>query len=101
NLFPYSSYVKPVPIKNFNNIDSTLTNHRHQWKLKHDEQEHCLSCKDLVQSPPFITLQNDNGIYRLKIEDSEYVKKLIKNRKDGFAVELVNFNDYMCGNDEY
>lgn len=100
-MFNYSNYIKPVPITSFTNIDSNLLIHEHEWKLKHDELELCKACDNIVASPPFVTMRNDNGYYRLKIEDSEYVKKLIKNRKDGFAVELVNFDDYMCGNDAY
>jgi hypothetical protein len=44
---------------------------------------------------------NDRNQFILKIENSEYVKNLITNKFDGFAVEIVEYNDYTCGNPAY
>lgn len=100
-LFPYPSYETPQPVSSFAGIADSLLEHPHEWKLKHDEMGLCEGCNQLTQQPPFVTLKYENGSFRLRIEDSKYVERLIRDRKDGFAVEIVTFDDYMCGNPAY
>lgn len=48
-----------------------------------------------------MSLSFKNKTFRLKIENSEYVKTLINNKNDGFAIEIVEFKDYHCNNSAY
>jgi len=100
-MFPYSSY-QPEPLVNsFAGIPNELIHHDHQWKLKHDKLAKCDQCETIVKNQPRIKLTKRKRSYILEIEDVDYVKQLIKSKKDGFAVELVAFDDYMCGNPAY
>jgi uncharacterized protein YkwD len=100
-LFPYSDYVPPPIPMDFEGLDSALLEHKHEWGLKHDKLEECTSCRLIARRPPHITLRVDKNRFILRVENANYVKELIRNKHDGFAVELVEFNDYMCGNPEY
>ncbi|MEZ4722568.1 MAG: CAP domain-containing protein [Flavobacteriales bacterium] len=100
-MFPYSNYVPPPPITDFEGIPNELLEHKHEWGLKHDKPEACAECAMVVHRPPQLTLRFENNQFIFRIENSDYVKELIKKRHDGFAVELVVYEDYMCGNPEY
>lgn len=100
-LFPYSTYQPEKLVNSFEGMDETLRTHSHEWGVKHDELEKCENCMSLVQRKPPITLRYSKGSFILRIDNSEYVKQLIQNKKDGFAVEIVEMDDYMCGNPKY
>lgn len=100
-LFPYSGYTQPPITSSFEGIPNTLSWHKHDWKIEHGAQQDCASCLQAISSKPPITLQVIRGNFVLKIENADYVKQLLINRKDGFAIEIVTFNDYVCGNPAY
>lgn len=100
-MFPYSEY-KTIPmVINFDNIDKNLINHKHDWQVKHSNPETCEKCLQIIDNKPPITLKIEREKFILRIENSDYVKELIKNRNDGFTVEIVELNDYICGNPLY
>jgi len=101
SMFPYSEYVPEPIISSFNGINNQLLSHKHEWGLKHDDLEKCNECLILTKDAPPYTLRVENGSFILKFENSEYVKQLINDKNDGFAVEIVYFDDYMCGNPDY
>lgn len=101
SLFTYSNYTPSELTDSFEGIESKLKAHGHNWGVKHNELVKCNRCSTIVNFKPPITLSHNNGSFILKIENSDYVKQLIQNKWDGFAVEIVEFNDYMCGNPEY
>lgn len=98
-MFPYSNYQSPPLITSFNGIENQLTKHDHPWGLKHDNEGKCAVC--FTNNTPFFSLELEDNKFKLKIENSEYVKQLIHDKYDGFAVELVFLEDYMCDNSEY
>lgn len=101
-LFPYSTYKPKAVSSSFNGIDNQLQDHKHQWGLLHsDESNTCTNCRVISSNPPQLSLALKRNHYILRVENSKYVKELIKKRHDGFAVELVPFDDYMCGNPAY
>ena len=100
-MFPYSEYKTIRARTNFDNIGNQLLKHGHEWNVKHNKLEKCDDCLSLVKIKPAITLRYEKRNFILRIENSGYVKELLKNRKDGFAVEIVEYNDYVCGNPEY
>ena len=46
-----------------------------------------------------VSVKNNNFI--LRVEDADFVKEIIQNKHDGFAVEIVPFDAYACGNPAY
>ncbi len=100
-MFPHSEYEPPDPVTSFDGIPSQLIEKEHAWELTHPLEGACDSCRKVAQNPPEITLRRVKRNFMLRIENSEYVKRLLHKKKDGFAVELVVFDDYMCGNPAY
>lgn len=101
SFFTYSEYVPPPKITAFEEklpIDPEI---KHPFKLRQDDSSECVACKPIFQNEPLATLRLVNNTFVLRIENSEYVKDFIRNRKDGFAVELVSYDDYVCGNNAY
>lgn len=101
-MFPYSDYQTPVLTNSFDGISNQLIpNYKYDFKLSHDDLEECQSCEQLVLNKPFLTVRVENNNFILRVEESDYVKNIMNNRKDGFAIEIVTFDDYMCGNPAY
>lgn len=101
-LFPYSTYVPPLPVTAFDSTQRTLLySYRYAFDLRHDRLGKCDECAPVVANPPFLTLRVENNQFILRVENAEYVQQLIRDRKDGFAVEIVTYDDYACGNPAY
>lgn len=102
DFFIYSDHVAPEPIVKFPDTKRELTMHDHEWGVDHiDLAINCANCDSISLEEPLIELRYEKESFILKIENSEYVKRLMSNKKDGFAVEIVEFEDYMCGNPAY
>jgi len=103
-LFSYSDY-QPEPVTaSFAGIRrDLLDSYRYEWGLRHDRPEKCAECLEMVQETPFITLRYEpqRKIFILRVENAAYVDQMIQDKKDGFAVEIVEYNDYACGNSDY
>lgn len=101
-MFNYSDYTPPPVVSSFDGIPNELIeNYKYPYKLKHNKLEKCAPCIALEAEKPHITLRVERNRFILKVENSAYVQQLIRDRKDGFAVEIVSFDDYMCGNPTY
>lgn len=100
-FFSYSTYQSPKPINSFEGIENKLLDIKYPHDLKHDKPEKCQTCLERMTSRPYLTLRLEGKSFILKIENSQYVKDIIRNKKDGFAVEIVEYQDYACGNPEY
>ena len=101
-MFPNSDYSPSPPTTSFDDIPRELINpHKYDHNLKHNRPQKCEPCSVLVATQPFLTLRIERNNFILRIENADYVKDLITNSNDGFAVEIVSFDDYMCGNPEY
>jgi hypothetical protein len=101
-MFNYSEYTPPPVVSSFEGIpDQLLEKHTYPFKLKHNKLEKCLPCTTLESEKPHISLRVERKRFILKVENSGYVQQLIRDPKDGFAVEIVSFDDYMCGNPSY
>lgn len=99
SMFPYSNYTSPNYDYSFDNMDRTLQEHKHDWNLKHNNLKNCQDC--YTSFPPFLTLKIIDDKFVLRIENAAYVQKVIQDRYDGFAVEIVYFEDYICENPAY
>jgi uncharacterized protein YkwD len=101
-MFPYSNYVPPELANSFEGIHrELLKDYPYDFKLKHDNPEDCIECDEMVKKQPFLTLRVERNKFILRVENSNYVKNIMDKRKDGFVVEIVTFDDYMCGNPAY
>lgn len=102
-FFPYSDYTPPPVASSFDGIPNELIKkHRYPYGLKHDNLKKCAECLSLFEENPDMSLNYDERKgFILRIENSAFVQKLIRNKHDGFAVELVDYSDYTCGNGLY
>lgn len=102
-FFPYSNYAPPQQINSFDEVPQGLIpKYKYPYKLRHDKLEVCASCPDKHKESPDISLAYDERKgFVLRVENSAYVNKLIRNKWDGFAVELVDYEDYACGSPFY
>ena len=104
SFFSYSNYQPKPTIASFAGIKrELLDDHRYKWELKHDRPEKCNECLEMIREKPFITLRFEPGrnVFILRVENAAYVDRMTQNNKDGFAVEIVEYNDYACGNPAY
>src|SRR5690554_3974635 len=95
-FFPYSNYAPPQQINSFDEVPQGLIpKYKYPYKLRHDKLEVCASCPDKHKESPDISLAYDERKgFVLRVENSAYVNKLIRNKWDGFAVELVDYEEY-------
>lgn len=100
-MFPYSGYSAPAVANSFEGVRRALIPYVYDYQLRHDEPAKCLKCESLVQEQPFLTLRVKNNNFILRVENAEYVRQLTEGRRDGFAVEIVAFDEYVCGNPAY
>lgn len=101
SFFSYSDYEASPVISSFAGIPRGLIDYKYEWKLRHDDLDKCADCFNMKNRQPFITLRYEKGSFILRVENSAYVQELIQDKKDGFAVEIVEYNDFVCGNPEY
>lgn len=97
-FFPYSRMSQDSVDKI---LAQTPNNISYPYGLRFNKNEKCDECKATWEEYPAISVRISNNYFILRIEDSEFVKKLIKNRNDGFAIELVPFDAFACGNPAY
>jgi hypothetical protein len=102
-MFPYSNYSPPPIASSFEGIpNSLIPKYKYPYKLRHDKLDKCAECPNQHEDAPDISLAYDERKgFVLRIENSTFVQKLIRNKFDGFAVELVDYSDYACGNGAY
>ncbi len=95
NFFP--TEFKMLTVNDFGDKPKELMkNPNYEYGLKHDAPEKCELCQSLVYNQPFINLTHTSKEVTLRIENSEYAQLLLQNRKDGFAIEFVTYDDYLC-----
>lgn len=102
SFFPYSNYEPELVPTSFKGIERDLIKqYAYDWGLTHDSPLNCAGCDTLVKNKPGITCRYEDGNFILRVENSKYVSDLIHDKFDGFAIEIVQFDDYMCGNPAY
>lgn len=98
DFFPYSDVSQSVVDDLLANAPKDLS---YPFKLRFDEKENCNECKETWKEFAPMSVRISRNYFILRVEDADFVKGLIKNRKDGFAIELVPFDAYACGNPLY
>ncbi|MBL4593364.1 MAG: hypothetical protein JKX68_06055, partial [Flavobacteriales bacterium] len=103
DFFPYSTWKQEKLVTSFDEVDKTPHEGKHAYKTKHGERDspECVACNEIVDNAEEISLENVKGKMILKTDDVESMFKLINNRKDGFAIEIVLYEPYDCNNSAY
>lgn len=102
-IFPYSSYVPPPVITGFDQVSHTPHSDVHAWKLRApaDSAKTCTDCWAEGFAPGSTHIEVKDGKAIFYTEDAGIMKRLLNNRKDGLAIELVPYKTYDCGNPKY
>lgn len=97
-FFPYSK----INSDSLNRIHASFSEEvLYPHGLKANKIEKCEACREQWSSYPPISVRIHNNYFILRIEDAAFVQGLIENRHDGFAVEIVPFEPFVCGNPAY
>lgn len=97
-FFPYSK----INSDSLNRIHATFSEElTYPHGLKVNKVEKCEECREQWANYPPISVRVQNNYFILRVEDAQFVQELIQNRKDGFAVEIVPFEPFVCGNPAY
>jgi hypothetical protein len=69
--------------------------------LRDDKTEQCEECRQTWEQYPPMSVRISNNYFILRVENADFVKELIRNKHDGFAIEIVPFDAFACGNPAY
>ncbi|MBI1838550.1 MAG: CAP domain-containing protein [Flavobacteriia bacterium] len=94
-FFPYSTLTGDEQT----NVQ-TISN-EYPFKLRADETETCEECRKIWENYPGLSVRVQNNNFILRVEDADFVKSLIQNKFDGFAIEIMPFDPFACGNPAY
>lgn len=97
-LFPYSNLSQDSVNALLVSFPRDLS---YPFNLRYDKKQNCEACKEVWSNRPTMSVRVSNNYFILRVEDADFVKELIKNRKDGFAIEIVPFDAFACGNPAY
>ncbi|PBQ32482.1 hypothetical protein CNR22_12100 [Sphingobacteriaceae bacterium] len=103
NFFSYSNYVPEPVVSSFEGIPAQLHKGKHAYKLKNPKKES--QCERCYMSPGFqfglSRIEARDGKIYFSSYDLQSILTLLKKKKDGFAVELISYDPYDCGNPQY
>ncbi len=98
DFFPYSNLsqdsLKALTTKKYPDLP-------YPYDLRDDKKGICNECLKNWEYYPPISVRIANNNFILRVEDADFVKELIANKHDGFAVEIVSFDAFACGNPAY
>lgn len=102
-MFPYSNYVPPPVATSFKEVPNQLIpKYKYPYKLSHNKLEKCQESSNKLNNQAGMSLKYDKYRgYTLRIGDPEFVRNHIRNSRDGFAVEIVDYEDFACGSPFY
>lgn len=95
-FFPYSG-MNDLPPPIFYDTSAL----KYPYHLKRNNWEECEECRDAWAEQPGITLAIERNQFVLRCADASFIKELLQNQKDGFAVEIVSFDPFACDNAAY
>lgn len=98
SFFPYSGVSQDVVDQARAEAPKDLS---YPYRLRYDEKEKCDECKEVWEQYPTMSVRIARKYFILRVEEADFVKELIKNRRDGFAIEIVPFDAFACGNPMY
>jgi hypothetical protein len=98
DFFPYTSLDRDSVNSLLASFPKDLS---YPFGLRYNEKQKCDECKDQWADPPPMSVRVSRNYFILRVEDASFVQELIQNRKDGFAIEIVPFDAFACGNPAY
>ncbi len=98
SFFPYTDINQDSMSLLLANIPQDLS---YPFKLRYDKKEKCEECREDWEQYPTMSVRVAKNYFILRVEESDFVKNLIQNKYDGFAIELVPFDAFACGNPAY
>ena len=102
-MFPDSDKAPPPAQTDFSPQEkSTKKKELYPFQLKEGNPRRCEACTSMLALQPLssVYLDHSNNII-LRFENAEFVRRLLNSPGDGFAIEIVEFNDYLCDNPVY
>lgn len=102
-MFSYSDF-KPKPVvSSFDSVERVLHKGKHYWHLKpaRDPGKTCVECEDLLSENQRLKILTSGKNISLYTRDVEMIKRLLKKRRDGMAIEIVTYRPFDCGNPAY
>lgn len=97
-FFPYSD-LNDQPQKT--QLTKNYPDKAYPHGLQDSKSERCDECKQKWENYPGMSVSVKNNNFILRVENADFVKEIIQNKHDGFAVEIVPFDAYACGNPAY
>ncbi|HLG04426.1 MAG TPA: CAP domain-containing protein, partial [Bacteroidia bacterium] len=99
-IFPYATSDPPMVTNGFDQVSRISHSYLHACKLKApaDSAKTCTDCWKESFSPGTTRMEVKNGTAIFYTEDTEFMKHILNNRRDGLALEIVDYKPYDCGN---
>ncbi len=103
NFFAYSNYTVAPVANSFEGVSRQLHSGKHVHKLKTAKKTS--QCAECLANSDFqfglSSIEAKNGKIIFSSYDYYAVLNLLQKRKDGFAVEIIPYKPYDCGNPAY
>ena len=99
SFFPYAN---SITLAQAQQIEETVTNQpvTYPYELKTDTTA-CEACKEEWEKFPGVSVAIKNNHFILRFENETFIKSVIQNKWDGFAIEIMPFEPFACGNPAY
>lgn len=100
--FPYAFSAPPV-VSSFDQVSHTPHSEVHAWGLRapEDSATTCADCWSEEFSPGTTKIEVKNGNVIFTTKQTAIMERLLNNKKDGMALEVVSYKPYDCGNPQY
>lgn len=105
NFFIYEEpFTIDYKLERFDQVSTREHTGRHVWGIKKPKKNFskCRECNAVYNASTLgFFLDSSTGTIGATIYSRSQIKRIAKRRKDGFAVEVVEYTPYECGNKEY
>lgn len=103
-MFDYSDFVQPPIVHSFSEVSHSRHPGKHVWKLKtpKDSISFCNSCNEKIDSSIYLNRIEQRGNKIVFVSpDPLLMNELLRRRRNGLAIEVMEYGPYDCGNPEF
>ena len=102
-FFPYSNYKPSLPIEAFDSSHMQLHKGKHAWNTKSstNEERYIRGNQIIDADPRILKIEPKGRSIKVYTKGVEHLSQIIKDKKDGLAIEVMKYEEYHCGNPEY
>jgi len=103
-MFDYSDFVQPPLVHSFSEVSLDRHPGKHAWKLKtpKDSISFCNSCNSNIDSSIYLNRIEKRGNKIVFVSpDPSLMNELLRKRRNGLAIEVMEYGQYDCGNPEF